>query len=454
MRKIFGLILVIVLGAVIYLAWNAFPMISGYGAKNLCSCVFVANRAESDILSNELNFFPVRIGSYSVNRVDSTVTGSVFGLAKQKAIYRKGFGCTLVNGLTEEEIRRQPNDFPSKPDSLQDTGFPIMDSGVNALAAIDKSALQKAVSQAFVETDIKNPARTRAVIVLYKGQLVAEQYAPGFNAQTRLMGWSMTKSVMSALFGILVKKGLIDIHRPAPEYEWSDVQDERNQITTLQLLQQTSGLNFEEVYSRPSEVTRMLFREGNMGAYTASLEPSSKPGTVQYYSSGNTNILSSILRRSLPRGSYHSFPYKELFYKVGMHSAIIETDASGNFVGSSYMYATARDWARFGQLYLNKGRWRNEQVLPENWVSESVKPALRDSPIQYGYQWWLNTTNAKGVRKYPSLPEDLFYADGYESQYVFVIPSSEMVIVRLGLTQGNYFNEETFVGDILRCVKR
>jgi CubicO group peptidase (beta-lactamase class C family) len=224
-------------------------------------------------------------------------------------------------------------------------------------------------------------------------------------------------------------------------------------ITTKNLLQQTSGIEFKEIYSRPSEVTRMLFKEGNMAAFTASLQAEEAPGIKQNYSSGNTNILMSVLRNIVPGSQYHAFPYRELFHKIGMRSAIIETDAAGNFVGSSYMYATARDWARFGLLYLYNGKWNGEQILPEHWVSESVKPAMGNSTIQYGYQWWLNTANDDGVRKYPGLPADLFYADGYESQFVFVIPSKSLVIVRLGLTKGSYFDEEKFVSSIINSIK-
>jgi CubicO group peptidase (beta-lactamase class C family) len=255
------------------------------------------------------------------------------------------------------------------------------------------------------------------------------------------------------LIGIAVKKKLLDIDQPAPLEQLRNATDDRRLITTRNLLQQTSGIEFREIYSRPSEVTRMLFKTGNMGAYAASLSSEVAPGAKQYYSSGNTNMLMSILRNVTPPGTYHGFPYTELFQKIGMRSAIIETDAAGNFVGSSYMYATARDWARFGLLYLQNGNWNGEQLLPEDWVSNSVKPAMKDSPIQYGYQWWLNTTNEKGIRKYPTLPDDMYYADGYESQFVFVIPSKDLVIVRLGLTQGNYFDEEEFVGGIVRAIK-
>ena len=455
-RKIALIVSVIIVGLIVILGWNVLPMASGYGAKNLCSCVFVAQRNDSDVIRNELNFFPVNWGSYTVDHAAKTVVGQIFGLARQKAIYREGYGCTLVNELTEEQIRQQANDFPrhSPGDSVAADYWPAGDLiRPHSTEGIDSLALLSAVHNAFVETNEDELKRTRAVVIVHKGEIIAEEYAPGFSMQSRLMGWSMTKSVTSALVGIAVKKGLLDINKPVPFNLLRNAPDDRHLITTKQLLQQTSGINFREIYTRPSEVTRMLFQEGSMGGYTASLPSAFSPGTRQYYSSGNTNILMAMLREVLAGSGYHSFPYAELFDKIGMHSALIETDATGNFVGSSYMYATARDWARFGLLYLNKGYWNGMQILPTGWVDESVRPALADSPIQYGYQWWLNTANAAGKRKYETLPADLYYADGYESQFIFVIPSRDLVIVRLGLTKGEYFSEKQFIQSILRSLK-
>jgi CubicO group peptidase (beta-lactamase class C family) len=170
---------------------------------------------------------------------------------------------------------------------------------------------------------------------LYDGQLVAEKYAPGFDRHTRLLSWSMAKTVTSALVGILVRQGKLIVDEPAPVPQWKGVKDGREKITLKHLLQQTSGLAFDEDYSKASNATNMLFREADMGAYTASLPLREEPGSRFYYSSGNTNILSGIIRRTVGDSLYYAFPQTELFFKTGIYSAVLEPDPAGNFVGSS-----------------------------------------------------------------------------------------------------------------------
>jgi len=196
----------------------------------------------------------------------------------------------------------------------------------------------------------------------------------------------------------------------------------------------------------------MLFQKTDMGGFTASHLLKSPPGSVFYYSSGNSNILSRIIRQTLGDSSYYSFPYKQLVYKLGMYSAVIEPDASGTFVGSSYMYATARDWARLGLLYLNNGVFNKERILPEGWVAQSTRAASADKQ-GYGYQIWLNTGGDTLIKRYPAAPADMFYADGFESQLIFIIPSENLVVVRLGLTQHNNFDGNKFLQDILAAIK-
>jgi CubicO group peptidase (beta-lactamase class C family) len=264
------------------------------------------------------------------------------------------------------------------------------------------------------------------------------------------LGWSMAKSITSALIGMLVRDGRLRVDAPAPVPEWSKPDDPRHAITLIDLLQQCSGLQFEENYLKSSDATKMLFERADMGAYTAAHPLKQPPGTLWYYSSGNSNIVSRIIRQTVGEEKYHAFPYERLFYPTGMYSAILEPDASGTFVGSSYMYATARDWARFGLLYLGDGVFNGVRLLPEGWVRKSTTPAPAAPRGQYGYQFWLNagTKDDPSDRTYPHAPPDLFCADGFEGQNVFIIPSRQLVVVRLGLTKGK-FNADRFLGDVL-----
>jgi CubicO group peptidase (beta-lactamase class C family) len=448
------ILLIVAIGCLVYYAWMAFPILTGYGSKVMCSAVFVAGRNEEQVKDQDLSSYMMKLADFEVNYSDSSVTGSIFGLAKRKAIYRNGLGVTLVSEFDEQHIRSQHINLATIPAVITDTiPWPLGDRMTDSFPAeIDREKLQSAVQNIFLEEDTILPIRTRAVIILYKGQLVAERYAAGFNAKTKLAGWSMTKTVTGALIGILVKEGKLSLDAPAPVPEWQNASDPRHTVTVTNLLQQRSGLDFEENYSKSSDATRMLFKKADMGGYTASRPLKSHPGSLFYYSSGNSNILSRIIRQRLGDSLYYGFPYRQLFYKLGMYNTVLEPDASGTFVGSSYMYATARDWARFGLLYLNDGVFNNERILPEGWVAQSTRPASADKR-GYGYQTWLNSGGDTSIRHFPDAPADMFYADGFESQLIFVVPSKNLVIVRLGLTQHNNFNGNKFLQDILAAVK-
>ncbi|MBN9295893.1 MAG: serine hydrolase [Filimonas sp.] len=460
LRRILYIVLFIVLvglGYGIAYCWRSFPIISGYGAKVLCSGVFVAGRDEQQVRTQDIGFFPISLGSFKVDYKDSSVTASVFGFAKRKAIFRKGLGVTLIAQMSEEEIRKQQVNLPQQPIINQDSiawpmGNRIVDS---AMSGIDKKEVQAAVQQYFVENDTAKPIRTRAVVVLYKGQLIAEQYGEGFSANTKLLGWSMTKSVTNTLIGMLVKDGKLQVDAPAPVPEWKDANDPRHAITLKNLLNQASGLDFVEDYSKASDATRMLFGRADMGGYTASHPLKDKPGSVFYYSSGNSNILSRIIRQTVGDANYYRFPYDSLFYKLGMYSIILEPDPSGTFVGSSYSYATARDWARFGLLYLNDGVWNGQRILPEGWVTATATPGAAAKEGDYGYQFWLNRgpANNPSNRNFPSCPQDLFYSDGFEGQFVYIIPSKHLVVVRLGLTKFHNMEEDGLLAGIVKAVK-
>jgi len=283
-------------------------------------------------------------------------------MAKQTAVYREGLGCALVSdGYTTLQTslsRVTSNNWPM--------GNKMVDS---LLPAFDQGKLTAALAYAF-----ENPAlKTRAVVVLKDGQLIGEQYADGFDKDTPILGWSMTKSITSALVGILTREGKININEPVDIPEWKE--DERSKITMNNLLQMSSGLKWEEIYTTVSDVTRMLSLEGDMYQQAISVPLEVAPDTKFYYSSGTTNIVAGLLKKQFNRvEEYWAFAHTALLDKIGMHSAVIEPDAAGTFVGSSYCFATPRDWAKFGQLYLNDGVWQGERILPEGWVDYTRTP--------------------------------------------------------------------------------
>ncbi|MFN2458655.1 MAG: serine hydrolase domain-containing protein [Chitinophagaceae bacterium] len=438
----------------IFYAWRAFPIISGYGAKNLCSCVFLGDRDADDVIKNELGFSPMSFASFSIDRKDSSATGTVFGFAKRKAFYRTGLGCTLLNNITEEEFRSKAFNIIAAPEVNQDS-IPWPNGDLlpeTKPGRINYIQLQTAINTAFNDTTDKKLRRTRAVIVLFDGQIIAEKYAEGFNGKKRHTGWSMAKGIGNALIGILVKHGKININAPPGLEQWKD--DERKNIRIGHLLNANSGLQWEERYDKVSDATNMLYKVKNMSDYALKSKLEHPPGSVFEYSSGTSNILSYIMRRTLTDKEYYKFPYKELFHKIGMYSTVLEIDAAGNFVSSSYCFASPRDWARFGLLYLNDGVWQGERILPKGWVSYTATPAKGAALGQYGAQFWLNKGEPENVtnRKYRDVPADCFYADGFEGQNIWIIPSKKLVVVRLALQQGNKLNENVFLAEIIKAL--
>jgi CubicO group peptidase (beta-lactamase class C family) len=432
----FLLLLFVVAGGI--LVWQSLPIISGYGAKVLCSGVFVAGRKPEAVQREDLAGFPTSLASCTVNRKDSSVTASVWGLGQRRAVYRRGLGATLVSGMTAEEIngQRMVRVMPVEVD--QDTvDWPMGDRGA---WAGDTTALKAALEPAFGHGSYATG--TRAVIVLHHGKIIAERYAPGFDRHTRLAGWSMTKGVTNAFIGLLVGQGKLDVQLPAPVEGWKN--DDRHRIMLADLLHMNSGLSWWELYAGPADATNMLFKEADMGVYAEGSTLRHPPGQVFNYSSGTANILSSIIRRTVGDSVYYRWPYEQLFYKTGMYSAVLEMDAGGTFVGSSYCYATARDWARFGLLYLWDGVWQGQRILPAGWVDYTRKGK------DYGAMWWLNSEG----HRYPGVPADCYSCEGYEGQYIWVIPSKDLVVVRLAMEKGSRLKPEFFLQAVIGALPR
>jgi len=413
---------------------------AGYEAKELASRVFVSGREAERVIRDDLSDGPMVLVSGRVDREERSASARALGLVRSKAICREGLGCTLVEELTEEEIRSQPYHPP--PVSAVDPDAIPWPSG-DALTAgppqtgIDVAKLEAALDEVFSEPTDGGKRETRAVVVVHRGNIIAERYAEGFDAGTPLPGWSMTKSVMGALVGIRVGQGALDLFAPAPVPEWRGAGDPRGAITLDQLLRMSSGLEFGEATDAyDADLATMLFDRGDAAAYAAAKPLEHPPESHWHYSSGTANIVSRILRHSFEgdQAAHFSFPRRALFDRIGMRSAVIEPDASGSFVGSSFMFATARDWARFGLLFLNDGVWLGERILPEGWVAYSTTPTPKAPQGRYGAHWWLNAgePDDPGDRPFPDLPTDTFSARGFEGQEVVVIPSRELVLVRLG----------------------
>lgn len=431
------------------------PVLSGYTAKTLASGVFVSGRALESVRAEDLDPTAQKM-PWRVSHDDGSLTVSLFGLGARTARFEPGLGVTL---LPPGEAPAPFAFSPAAP-AAQDPAQPWpLGGGENPdpLTTAQRAQLDTAVDWAFEEFAPGRPWNTRAVVVAHGGRLLAEQYAPGITRDTPLLGWSMSKSVVNALVGILVKRGALDIRQPAPVAEWAAPGDPRGGITLEHLLWMSSGLAFNEDYGDPyGDVLTMLFREPDCGTYAASRPLLHAPGTVWDYSSGTTNLICRILREQLDgeAASSLAFPRAALFAPLGMTSAVMEPDASGAFIGSSYTFATARDWARFGQLYLQDGEWNGERILPEGWVAYSTTPAPTSPRGHYGAQWWLNAGEAGNPdnRAFPDLPADLYYASGHEGQFVVVVPSRDAVIVRLGLTRDRAFDLGHFVGLVLQAL--
>ena len=460
-----GLVLVVTTGVFTWFLSNALPLGTGFAAKYLCSSTFISQR-DPDIVFEEdvAPINPIAIAvDWQVDRDQKSVVADSFGLFKAKAIFRKGCGCALIIGTTEEEMRRQTfyrqgaEDVP--PARHGDMPWPEGDRGPldPASQGIDPAKLKKALDVAFAETEPGNPKKTRAILVVYNGRLVAERYAPGFHKDMPLLGWSMSKSVTNALVGIQVKKQWLDINAPAPVPEWQNDGNPRQNITIDQMLRMSTGLVFEESYIPPDDTTRMLFESYDFAAYAAGRPMEAEPDAKWNYSSGVANIISRIVRQTAEKKdpAYYNFIRNELFYKIGMYSALWEPDASGTFVGSSYTFAIPRDWARFGLLYLQDGVWKDERILPRGWVEYTTTPTPAAPRGEYGALFWLNAGSPSGPtdRRWPNAPRDAYAATGFQEQKVIIIPSKKLVLVRFGASSiRKAWNTDEFITNVIAAL--
>ncbi|MEE1963425.1 serine hydrolase [Allomuricauda taeanensis] len=435
------LLLVLIIGVVVYLNYPKLNIISGYAAKNVASGVYVAHRSAASMNQFDNKAPLIELASTELDESKEAASSTVYGLMKRTAVYRDGLGAVLVNDdydPTKLTIR------PHRSKTMDTIPYPYgqADPLDTILPEVDMDLINKAVAMAFADPEIQ---KTRTFLILYKGHLIAERYIDGFDKDTPILGWSMTKSVLATCFGILEHQGKLEMDWPAPIAEWKD--DERKNITLDHLLRMQSGLEWDEDYSTISDVTRMLFLDSDMTQAQKDKKAIAEPTEIWNYSSGTSNLLSGILRQQFrSHQEYLDFPYEALVDRIGMQSMVLEADIAGNYVGSSYAWASTRDWARFGQLYLNKGNWNGEQVFAPEWVDYITTPTIHSNGT-YGAHFWLN---AEG--KYPDVPKDLFSCNGYEGQHVFIIPSKDLVVVRTGLAEEPYFDVNGVLSNIVKAV--
>jgi hypothetical protein len=412
----------VIIAGIIYIN-SLLPIITGYAAKNLCSDVFVSGRDRVNVEAIDLNFSFIKFTKNSVNYDEKSVT-SHFLWGKSKAIFRPGFGVTLLRDIPEEKLRKTGYPSGIDPGYSQDTlKWPLGDILPTKNTGIDTIKLGEITKKLIADNAYNGDAF--AFIVVHKGIPVVEAYKPQFNRKTRFLSWSMAKSFLNAMVGILVKEGKMDITKPVGIDEWK--MDERSKITLNDIMQMQSGLKWNEDYGNRSDVTLMLHCESDMAHYAMDRSMAYPAGTHWYYSSGAANIVSYLIRKQFSNDSlYYVFANNQLFNRIGAPDAVFEVDPTGTRVGSSYLYVTARDYARFGLLFENDGVFNGDRILPEGWVKYTTSVASASNG-QYGSFFWLNRGHSL-----PSVPEDMYSCDGHDGQHIYILPTQQLVVVVLG----------------------
>jgi len=450
------------LGALALIApWprDAAGVATGFVSHILCSEVFVSGLDPDRVYIETVEAMPgvAMIGwalDYKVDGSRHEVTTTLLGFAKSRAIYRGRLGCIMQHGHERLD--------PPPPQLVEPQRVLLPEIADPNVAANIK--LEQALDRAFAEPDRPPFRRTKAVVILKDGQIVGERYAPGYGIDTPILGFSATKSVTSALIGILVGQGKLSVNEPAPVAAWRNPDDPRHAITIDHLLRHTSGLAMgsslnASLASAFGPVNHMKFAERDMAGFAERASLEATPGTAWNYHDGNTIILSRLIRDAAggTAADVQRLAQRELFAPLGMRNVTLEFDATGTPEGSSQMLAPARDWARFGELYLNDGLAGGVRILPEGWVhySASLTPGAW---VGMGAGFWTNLGDSKGSRYRTGLgmPRDAFYASGVLGQYVIIIPSERIVIVRFGVS-GNQYDIEgvsRLVADVVTATGR
>jgi hypothetical protein len=418
--------------AAIFRPDRAIRVATGFVAHNVCSKTFVSGLDPQTVFAETTDRTGIRMLrwglKYQLDRAGKIIDASLAGLFGSRAAFHDGFGCVVLHGPNEPYLLKSDTAVlktPKEPPLLAEIAGP-------AVVEPSDPQLKAALDHAFEEPAAPPFRRTKAVVVVHDGTVIAERYAEGIGVDTPLLGFSMTKSVVNALIGILTQKGLVTPSLPAPIPEWRGATDPRREIEVEHLMRMTSGLALDETNSGFDPSSQMLYLHDDTGAFAAKAALIAPPGTRWAYSSPTTQLLARIIRDAVggPEQTL-AFAWRELFNPLGMRDVTLEFDAAGTMLGSTYMLASARDWARFGLLYLNDGMVGGRRILHEDWVDLSAAATL---DTDYAAGFWTNRSeheHAKG-RVRLGIPRDAFFASGDLGQRIVIMPSQHLVIVRLG----------------------
>lgn len=428
-----GLVLLaVVASTIIFQPGRALRVATGYVAHNVCSKTFVSGFDPQTVFAETIERNGIRrlrlLLRYHLDRTTKIVDASVAGLFASRAAFRDGFGCVMLLGAEQPYLLR------SDVEALKASKIPPLLPEIAGPAVVEPAdpALVAALDHAFEEPAAPPFRWTKAVVVARDGRVIAERYAPGVGIDTPLLGLSMTKSVVNALIGIMTQQGLISPSLPAPISEWRAASDPRHEVEIEHLLRMTTGLALDETNSGFDVASQMVYLHNDMAGFAVKARPIAPPGKRWAYSSPTAQLLARIIRDAVggPEQTL-AYAWRELFYPLGMRNVTLEFDGTGTLQGSNYMFASARDWIRFGLLYLNDGVVGGKRILHEDWVAFSAAATL---DTDYGAGFWTNRSEhpfAKG-RVRLGIPRDAFYASGDLGQRVVIIPSQQMVVVRLG----------------------
>jgi CubicO group peptidase (beta-lactamase class C family) len=445
-----AIVIAILVAAIYFRVDKVLKVATGHVSHILCSETFITGLDPAVVFDETIRpfgAFKLVAGAvhWQVDRDKREVIATIFGGSTNRAVYRDGRGCTVI---PEADT---PLPQPLAP-IAQLTPAVLPEIAGPALVEPKDERLRAILDRAFAEREGPPFRRTKAVVIAYRGRVVAERYAPGYGVDVPILGWSVSKSINSALIGILVRQGKLKLDEPAPIAAWSDPNDARHKITIEQLLRMDSGLALSEDNSGKDPTSLMLYTVSDMAKYAEAAHLDAEIGKRWQYSSGSTMLLARMMRDAAggtPELVQH-FAERELLGPLGIRHMVMEFDPAGTPVGSSYFFAPPRDWVRFGVLYANDGVIGGKRILPEGWAAMSAQPTLGGI---YGAGFWTaradGNAQAQRMRGW-GMPADAYFGQGFLGQFVVIVPSIQLVVARFGITDRPLRNDIEGVSNLVR----